>query len=39
LLERLQAGGIDEVVVVDYTRDDIELPVAKIVVPGLRNGG
>jgi ribosomal protein S12 methylthiotransferase accessory factor len=39
LLERLRAGGIEEVVVVDYTNDDIELPVVKIVVPGLRNGG
>ncbi len=39
LLERLQAGGIDEVVVVDYTRDDVQMPVVKLVVPGLRNGG
>jgi ribosomal protein S12 methylthiotransferase accessory factor len=39
LLERLQSGGIDEVVVVDYTRGDIDLPVVKVVVPGLRNGG
>jgi ribosomal protein S12 methylthiotransferase accessory factor len=39
LLERLRAGGVDEVVAVDYTRADLEIPVVKIVVPGLRNGG
>jgi ribosomal protein S12 methylthiotransferase accessory factor len=39
LLERLRAGGVEEVVVVDYTRSDLQLPVVKIVVPGLRNGG
>jgi YcaO-like protein with predicted kinase domain len=39
LLGRLRAGGIEEVVVVDYTRADLQLPVVKIVVPGLRNGG
>ncbi len=39
LLDRLRAGGISEAVAVDYTRPDIDLPVVKIVVPGLRNGG
>jgi len=34
-LDRLSARGIDDVIVVDLTRDDIGIPVAKVVVPGL----
>jgi ribosomal protein S12 methylthiotransferase accessory factor len=35
VLERLRAAGIDEAVVVDLTKPELGLPVARVVVPGL----
>jgi len=35
VLQRLKAVGVDEVICVDLTRDDFDLPVVRIVVPGL----
>jgi ribosomal protein S12 methylthiotransferase accessory factor len=32
---RLQANGIDQVVVVDLTRPEVRIPVVRVVVPGL----
>lgn len=34
-LDHLEAVGIDEVVAVELTRDELEIPVVKVVVPGL----
>lgn len=34
-LERLQSVGIDQVVVVDLTKDRFQIPVARVVIPGL----
>jgi ribosomal protein S12 methylthiotransferase accessory factor len=34
-LERLRAVGVDQVVVVDLTRPEFELPVVRVVIPGL----
>ena len=38
VLSALRAGGITEVDVVDYTDPDLDVAVAKVVVPGLRDG-
>lgn len=35
MLARLRAAGIDQVIVVDLTRDAIGIPVARVIVPGL----
>jgi ribosomal protein S12 methylthiotransferase accessory factor len=35
MLARLRAAGIDQVVVVDLTREAIGIPVARVIVPGL----
>ena len=35
VLDRLKAAGLDEVIAVDLTRPGIDLPVVRIVVPGL----
>jgi YcaO-like protein with predicted kinase domain len=35
LLERLRLRGIEQVVVVDLTKPDVGLPVAKVLAPGL----
>src|SRR5688572_13855150 len=35
MLARLRAAGIDQVVVVDLTREAIGVPVARVIVPGL----
>lgn len=37
LLERLKSRGIQQVGVVDLTRDELGMPVVKVVVPGLRS--
>jgi ribosomal protein S12 methylthiotransferase accessory factor len=34
-LERLRAAGLEEVVVVDLTQPDYQVPVVRVVVPGL----
>jgi YcaO-like protein with predicted kinase domain len=34
-LERLQAIGIEQVIVVDLTKDGIQIPVARVVIPHL----
>lgn len=34
-LERLQSVGIDQVVVVNLTKDRFQIPVARVVIPGL----
>ena len=34
-LERLRAVGLEEVVVVDLTKDRIQIPVARVVIPHL----
>jgi ribosomal protein S12 methylthiotransferase accessory factor len=34
-LERLRAVGVEQVVVVDLTRPELELPVVRVVIPGL----
>lgn len=35
LLDALQAAGLDSVIVVDLTREDVGVPVVKAIVPGL----
>ena len=35
MLERLSAAGLDQVIVVDLTRSEFNVPVARVVVPGL----
>ena len=35
LLERLRAIGIASVVVVDLSREEVGIPVVKVIVPGL----
>lgn len=35
MLRRLRAAGIDQVIEVDLTRPDLNLPVVRVVVPGL----
>ena len=35
----MRAVGVQQVVVVDLTRPDIGLPVARVVVPGLEGPG
>ncbi|MGW3461833.1 YcaO-like family protein [Streptomyces olivaceoviridis] len=37
LLGRLRAAGVDNVVAVDLTRPDMEIPTVKVVVPGLEH--
>lgn len=37
ILQHLQAVGIENVIVVDLTRDGIDVPVVKVVVPGLES--
>jgi len=39
LLDAVRAVGVEQVVVVDLTRPDIGLPVARVVVPGLEGPG
>jgi len=34
-LERLRAVGIEQVAVVDLTKDEFQVPVARVVIPGL----
>jgi len=34
-LTRLQSAGLDQVVVVDLTKQEFDLPVVKVVIPGL----
>ena len=34
-LRRLQSVGMDQVVVVDLTRREFQLPVVRVVIPGL----
>jgi ribosomal protein S12 methylthiotransferase accessory factor len=34
-IERVRAAGLDQVVVVDLTRPEFQVPVARVVVPGL----
>lgn len=34
-LERLQTAGIEQVIVVDLTRPEFQMPVVRVVVPGL----
>ena len=36
-LERLAAAGIDEVVVVDLTKPGLDIPVVRVIVPGLES--
>jgi len=38
-LERVRKAGIERVIVVDLTRADFRLPVARVVVPGLEVSG
>jgi YcaO-like protein with predicted kinase domain len=35
LIDRLQGAGVNEVVVVDLSKEDIGLPVVRVVIPGL----
>jgi YcaO-like protein with predicted kinase domain len=35
LLERLRAAGVQQVVVVDLTKPEFDLPVVRVVIPGL----
>lgn len=35
LLDRLRAAGIDEVIAVDLTKAEFEIPVVRVVIPGL----
>ena len=35
LIERLQAAGINEIITVDLSKEDIGLPVVRVVIPGL----
>ena len=35
LVERLQAAGINEIITVDLSKEDIGLPVVRVVIPGL----
>jgi YcaO-like protein with predicted kinase domain len=37
ILKRLQAAGLKEVAIFDLTRKDIDVPVVKVLVPGLEN--
>jgi YcaO-like protein with predicted kinase domain len=38
-LDRLRAGGIEQVAGFDLTRSDIGIPVVRVVIPGLRSSG
>jgi YcaO-like protein with predicted kinase domain len=38
-LDRLREASIDEVVAVDLTRDDLGIPVVRVIAPGLRVPG
>jgi ribosomal protein S12 methylthiotransferase accessory factor len=35
LVERLQAAGVSEIIAVDLSKEDIGLPVVRVVIPGL----
>lgn len=35
LIERLQVAGVDEIITVDLAKEDIGLPVVRVVIPGL----
>ncbi|VVB72082.1 YcaO cyclodehydratase, ATP-ad Mg2+-binding [uncultured archaeon] len=35
MLQKLQAAGFDRVIVVDLTREEIGIPVVRVIVPGL----
>ncbi|WP_210200003.1 YcaO-like family protein [Mesorhizobium sp. WSM4313] len=35
LVERLQAAGVSEIITVDLSKEDIGLPVVRVVIPGL----
>lgn len=35
VLERLQAAGLDSAIVIDLTHADLQIPVVRVVVPGL----
>ncbi|MDG4885012.1 YcaO-like family protein [Mesorhizobium sp. WSM4884] len=35
LIERLQAAGVSEIIAVDLAKEDIGLPVVRVVIPGL----
>jgi ribosomal protein S12 methylthiotransferase accessory factor YcaO len=35
MLDRVRGAGMKEVVVVDLTREDVRVPVMRVIVPGL----
>ena len=37
VLEKLRVRGLDKVIVADLTREDIGVPVVRVIVPGLEN--
>jgi ribosomal protein S12 methylthiotransferase accessory factor len=39
MLKKLEAAGLDRVIVVDLTREEIGLPVVRVIVPGLEISG
>jgi ribosomal protein S12 methylthiotransferase accessory factor len=39
MLNKLEAAGLDRVIVVDLTREEIGLPVVRVIVPGLEISG
>lgn len=36
-LERLRAAGVEKPIVVDLTREEFQIPVVRVVIPGLRD--
>lgn len=39
MLKKLEEAGLDQVIVVDLTREEIGLPVVRVIVPGLEIAG
>lgn len=39
MLKKLAEAGLDQVVVVDLTREEIGVPVVRVIVPGLEVAG
>jgi ribosomal protein S12 methylthiotransferase accessory factor len=37
LLQRFKAGGLDEIIVIDFTPDKIGYSVVRVIVPGIEN--
>jgi ribosomal protein S12 methylthiotransferase accessory factor len=37
MLGKLEAAGLERVIVVDLTREEIGIPVVRVIVPGLEN--